>query len=129
MVSKCLNSCCTATFRTLGKGRLYCMDFADWGRKNGLEGKKVVTSIRSKAWPVEYFWLCEKCATTLTVELSEAGEVRLVPVGLPTRAAAAQTPGTQKNRSLKIHPSGEVGIHQRERGDSAECDLPGTAAG
>jgi hypothetical protein len=62
------------------------VDFADLGRKSLLAGKKVVTSIRSKAQPIEYFWLCEKCSNAMTIELSDAGEVRLVPI-----EASAQT--------------------------------------
>lgn len=62
-----------------------------------MAGKKIVASIRSKANPVEHFWLCEKCAGTLTIELSEAGEVQLVPLealapkptDAPTKQSAA----------------------------------------
>lgn len=89
MVWKCLNSCCNATFRYLGKGRLYCMDHADLGRRKLSTGKKTVISIRSKAWPVEYFWLCERCAAMMNIELSDAGELRLVPVDNAARGAAA----------------------------------------
>ena len=80
MVSKCLNSYCSATFRYMGQGRLFRVDFADLARQGLLAGKKIVTTIRSKAQPVEHFWLCEKCSTTMTIELSDAGEVRLVPL-------------------------------------------------
>ncbi len=87
MVSKCLNSRCSATFRYLGQGRLFCVDFADFGRQSLLAGRKVVTSIRSKDQPIEHFWLCEKCSATMTIRLSEAGEVQLVPL-----VALAQSP-------------------------------------
>jgi hypothetical protein len=137
MVSKCLNSGCSATFRYLGQGRLYCMDFAAWDRHNLLAGKKVVTSIRSKVWPIEYFWLCERCAATMTIGLSDAGEVQLVPVEVsgqnPAVLAAPPTNATQDTRFLKIHPSGlggEVGMDRRERTDDGTgCDLPDSAAG
>jgi hypothetical protein len=71
------------------------VDFADLNRKSLLAGKKLVTSISSKAQPIEYFWLCEKCSNVMTIELTDAGEVRLVPLEgsaqIRTAAAAPQT--------------------------------------
>ncbi len=54
-----------------------------------MAGKQLVASIRSKANPIEHFWLCKKCATKMTVELSDAGEVRLVPLEVSARKVAA----------------------------------------
>ena len=89
MLSKCLNSRCFATFQYYGQGRLYRVDFADARRKRG---KETVTSIRSKTFPIEHFWLCDECAATMTIELSDGGEVRLVPCELSARKPAAITP-------------------------------------
>jgi hypothetical protein len=89
MLSKCLNSRCSATFQYLGRGRLFRIDFADVGRKCAHSGKQLVASIRSKACPIEHFWLCENCATTMTVALSDGGEVRLVPYEVAARKPAA----------------------------------------
>jgi hypothetical protein len=80
MLSKCLNPHCFKTFHYFGEGRLFRVDFSEAGRKRALEGKPVVTSIRSKSNPIEHFWLCEICSTTLTLEFGEAGEVHLVPL-------------------------------------------------
>lgn len=118
MVSKCLNSRCSATFRYLGKGKLYCVDFADLGRRNALAGRKTVTSIRSKAWPVEYFWLCESCAATMTIEFSDAGELQLVPEKVTALRAAAVA--ASQNHS---------GAADGEFGDVAERDHPVAATG
>jgi hypothetical protein len=43
--------------------------------------------------PMEHFWLCERCAATMTIELSNSGEVHLVPIeaSVPKRAAAVTT--------------------------------------
>ncbi len=79
MLSKCLNSRCSATFQYLGQGRLYRVDFADAGKKSAGAGKGTVACIRSQTHPIEHFWLCDACAATMTVALSDAGEVRLVP--------------------------------------------------
>jgi hypothetical protein len=54
------------------------IDFTEADRKSASNGKQ--TSVRSKAHPVEHFWLCESCAKTMTITLSETGEVRLVPL-------------------------------------------------
>jgi hypothetical protein len=89
MVSKCLNPHCSATFKYLGRGRLFRIGSSEAERKSLLAGKKFVGSIRSKANPIEHFWLCEKCATTMTVALSDAGEVRLVPFEVPAQKPAA----------------------------------------
>jgi hypothetical protein len=108
MVSKCLNSYCSATFRYMGQGRLFRVDFADLARQGLLADKKVVISIRSKAQPVEHFWLCEKCSTTMTIKLSEAGEVQLVPLeALAQSPSAGSLPRgsiSQTARRLNIEP-------------------------
>jgi hypothetical protein len=80
MVSKCLNSNCSATFQYLGQGRLFCVDFAEVDRKRLLAGKPLAIPIRNKVSTVEYFWLCDKCAADMTVSLTDTGEVRLIPL-------------------------------------------------
>jgi len=89
MVSKCLNSRCSAAFKYFGRGRLFRINFTEESRRFAMAGKKLVASIRSKANPIEHFWLCEKCATKMTIELSGAGEVRLVPFEVPAQKPAA----------------------------------------
>jgi hypothetical protein len=78
------------------------VDFADLGRQGLLAGKKVVTSIRSKANPIEHFWLCEKCANTMTIEVSDAGEVRLVPLEVSAQnfTAVAASPSHAQRRAI-----------------------------
>jgi hypothetical protein len=101
MLSKCLNSRCSATFKYLGSGRLFRISFTEESRRFAMAGKKLVASIRSKAQPIEHFWLCERCATAMTIELSDAGEVRLVPFEVPAQkpTAVAAAPQTQTQRS------------------------------
>lgn len=89
MLSKCLNSHCSATFHHLGQGRLFRVDFNEAGRKRAMAGKPVVVSKHSKTHPIEHFWLCENCAASMTLELSDAGEVRLVPRKLVGTVPAA----------------------------------------
>ncbi len=73
----------------MGQGRLFRIDFTEAGKKSAHNGRKIVSSIRSKTNPIEHFWLCESCAATLTVELSDSGEVCLVPL-----EGAARTPAS-----------------------------------
>lgn len=78
MLSKCLNSHCSATFRYFGQGRLSRIDFTEARRKNVLASTKISRSQHSETYPVEHFWLCENCAKTMAIELSNEGEVRVV---------------------------------------------------
>jgi hypothetical protein len=92
MLSKCFNSHCSATFQYLGQGRLFRIDFSEAKRKSpGVAVSAKLTSKRSKTYPIEHFWLCEKCAGVMALEIGNAGEVRLVsldkPVAGPTRLA------------------------------------------
>lgn len=100
MLSKCLNSHCSATFQYLGRGRLFRIDFTEAGKKSALTGRKIVSSIRSKANPIEHFWLCESCATKLTIALSDAGEVRLIPLeGAARKPQAVPAPPAKRGAS------------------------------
>jgi hypothetical protein len=55
MLAKCLNPLCTAPFRYLGKGRMF-----------NLEIPQAAGSTHRR----EHFWLCDQCASTLTVVLN-----------------------------------------------------------
>ncbi len=129
MVSKCLNSCCSATFRYLGKGKLYCVDFADLGRRNALAGRKTVTSIRSKAWPVEYFWLCERCAATMTIAFSDAGELQLVPQKVTALRAAAVAASQKYSAQSTLTSTNHSGGADGDFGEGAGRDHPNAATG
>jgi len=91
MLSKCLNSRCSATFHYLGRGRLFRIDFEEAGRKSSFSGQKTVAPRRGNASSIEYFWLCELCEPTMTIELSDAGEVRLVQFEIPAQEDAAES--------------------------------------
>ena len=81
MLAKCSNSSCAASFRSLGNGQLFQLE------KDG----RVQTS---KPGKIEYFWLCEACARTMTLRIREDGAVvavtlpdllRTAPVGVAVR--------------------------------------------
>jgi hypothetical protein len=86
MLSKCLNPHCTARFRYLGEGRLFRIDFSEASRRRkALFGAPLKLETER---PIEHFWLCETCAPKMTVQLSEAGEVRLVSQNVEGAAPA-----------------------------------------
>lgn len=89
MLSKCLNPQCRATFHHLGQGHLYRIDFAQEAKRRAMEGKPTLVSSRPNPNSVEHFWLCEKCSATLTLSISDSGEVRLIPLTRPKPAASA----------------------------------------
>jgi hypothetical protein len=97
MLSKCINPHCSETFQYFGQGRLFRIDFSEARRKSAQAGKAVVASIRSKTYPIEHFWLCEKCAATMTIEFSEAGEIRVLPIET-----------SKKNPSTMPRPTGKA---------------------
>ena len=106
MLSKCLNPQCTAKFRYLWEGRLFRIDFSEAKRrKTAVAGLAVLCTIGSskksadgvpepplKERPIEHFWLCANCATSLTIAVSDAGEVQLVKLP-PAEPVATETPG------------------------------------
>jgi len=65
------------------EGKLFRMDFdPDQGAAPGL------SSDRKPVRKVEHFWLCGRCASTLTLVMN-AGKVETVPVFAPAFKAAA----------------------------------------
>lgn len=66
-LAKCTNDSCSASFRYLEDGRLFRLESDP--------------ALRSKSNRVEYFWLCYRCSSTMTLHLSEDGSV--IPVLLP----------------------------------------------
>jgi hypothetical protein len=104
MLSKCFNPQCSATFHRMGQGRLFRMDFTEAARKSALPGRghadqEVVAALRCKSHPVEHFWLCENCAATMTIALSKAGEVEMIPLETaPPRISAVSSRKTQRGR-------------------------------
>jgi hypothetical protein len=109
MLSKCLNPCCSATFQYLRQGRLFRIDYTEADRKSARSGQQIVDSQRGNARPSEHFWLCEKCAATMTIAVSGAGEVHLVPfevsAGQPSAGSATEANGSRQQaaRCLPLH--------------------------
>ena len=91
MLSKCLNPHCSATFRYLRQGRLFRVDFNEISRRHGDHHKP--GPLHHHPFPVEHFWLCEDCAQSLSLQVNDAGEVRLVSLTTLKEVAATLAPG------------------------------------
>ena len=68
MLDKCSNPSCSASFRSLQQGKLFRLETDPTLRTN-------------KPKRIEYYWLCNHCASTMTLRLGDHEDV--VAVGLP----------------------------------------------
>jgi hypothetical protein len=67
MLSKCSNSSCSTPFRYLHQGTLFLLECDS--------EHSASTSSRG-----EYFWLCERCSSVMTLRLGEDETVVAVPI-------------------------------------------------
>jgi hypothetical protein len=74
MLAKCSNPSCFAPFRSLQAGRLF-----------RLESDPILRPDNSSR--VEYFWLCGRCSSTMTLSIGEDETVVAVPVQKPSSVA------------------------------------------
>lgn len=82
MLGKCANPECCASFRKLGRGKLFAFEAV---RATGPANIKSKTSItRTVRGPV-FFWLCDVCRLTLTLELDAGGQLTLQQVAEATQ--------------------------------------------
>jgi len=65
MLAKCANPICSATFHRPAEGKLFRL-----GTDPAIGA--------SKALRVEYFWLCHRCSSVMTLRLKEDGTVGAV---------------------------------------------------
>ena len=83
MLSKCANPSCSASFRYFHQGKLFRMEMEmvadDSGEAPGA-GKIVRRT--------EFFWLCDTCASEMTLEYDAKGSVLVKPVASNFRAAS-----------------------------------------
>ena len=84
MLSKCANPGCPATFLYLHQGKLFRLDASI----EIVAGTPVVEA-KKPARRLEFFWLCNQCATELTLGYNKGTGIKLVP--LPKGLARAQT--------------------------------------
>jgi len=86
MVSKCANPVCSEPFRYLHEGRLFRMEvdppFAARTEAAGwTDGKKPSRRL-------EFFWLCDSCASRMTLQSEPGRGVKVVHLARAQRAAS-----------------------------------------
>jgi len=79
MVSKCANPGCPASFLYLHQGKLFRAE-VEPGASEGLSPEVSRAHVR-----VEFHWLCEDCAVTLTLAYKRGSGVTVVPLARPPR--------------------------------------------
>lgn len=81
MLGKCANPTCNVPFRYLRGGKLYLVDLAP------PRAEKVDPFDRHQPRRATYFWLCEHCATIMSVAVNSEGTAVVQPMA---QAAAAK---------------------------------------
>jgi hypothetical protein len=74
MLSKCANPACGVPFNHFNQGRLFEFEFNP-------RTKEVVCERgpRKPNHTIVLYWLCGKCAKTMTLECTDAGEIAAIP--------------------------------------------------
>jgi hypothetical protein len=75
MLSKCANPSCTASFRYFHQGKLFRMEV-----ETSQPDEAVLTRAGKSVRRAEFFWLCDRCRTRMTLEHSDDGGVQVKPV-------------------------------------------------
>ena len=75
MLSKCLNSLCSARFRRLGNGRLFRIDFSEAAKRNPMLG--AAPNYVQPTHAMEHFWLCGPCSSAFEFVFESDGSVGL----------------------------------------------------
>jgi len=77
MLSKCANSSCSNSFLYLTKGKLYRMETEDAETGTAIPGAEFATKKSSRR--LEYFWLCDECAPSLTLTFKKGVGIKTAP--------------------------------------------------
>jgi hypothetical protein len=77
VISKCANPDCPAVFRYMHEGKLFEFEVRSLG-----EGRQKAYDTNGRfSAEIKYFWLCDRCASTMTVTLDpNTREVVVVPM-------------------------------------------------
>ena len=86
MVSKCANPNCAASFRYFHVGKLFRMETS-----SGLERRRSMGQDEVLSQPlrrIEFYWLCENCASKMTLVCDEHMGASVQPYARAVSAAA-----------------------------------------
>jgi hypothetical protein len=88
MLSRCANSQCGKPFLKLRDGKLFLVE-TERLTKPGESAAPPFVRARQKQRQVEYYWLCDDCATEWTLVYDRENGVALVALQRPAGNAAA----------------------------------------
>ncbi len=77
MLSKCANPDCSASFHYLGQGKLY-----EIRPETAPAGPQLVAP-KKAAGRAERFWLCNECASVMTLAVDPSRNIVLMPLTPP----------------------------------------------
>ena len=75
MLQKCANPSCTTPFRYLRNGKLFQVEIDRWG---DIQISPVVA--RHEPLKMEYFWLCDDCAVSVTIKFDPTQGLVVAPL-------------------------------------------------
>jgi hypothetical protein len=81
MLSKCANSSCLAAFRYFHEGKLFRMNVPDIDPASA--------DLKKSPRRLEFFWLCDECAASLTLSFKPGVGVIAVPRKMVSAATAS----------------------------------------
>lgn len=84
MLQKCANPSCRSPFRKLSEGKLFLVDRHDPGSLNSSRGWGNGMPHR-----IEHFWLCDECASVLTLTFDRGKGLITVPLAEKKKPAGA----------------------------------------
>jgi hypothetical protein len=90
MLAKCSSASCSASFLRLQEGKLFLLDSERMNDATRLP--------RS-----EYFWLCPRCASQMTLRLAENQSVVTVPLPERTRRVSADEAAAAGERKAGLY--------------------------
>ncbi len=80
MVTKCANPSCSASFQYFRNGKLFLIELP-----RASSGVGHVNSW-AKNKGIEYFWLCDRCSSELTVTVDRSGRAAVAKVSASSSA-------------------------------------------
>ena len=84
MLSKCANPGCPAPFLFLHQGKLFRLD-----TNTEVPASDTAPEMKKLARRIEFFWLCNQCATQVTLSYKKGVGVTAVPLPQAQRLAAS----------------------------------------
>jgi hypothetical protein len=86
MLSKCANPGCSASFLYLHQGKLFRLETS--GNGGDTRGEVADPQGKHSSRRLEYFWLCDECASLMTVSFKKGVGVMTRPLFVARKAAS-----------------------------------------